>query len=201
MKIIVLLALAFCLSACLRTRSELSAMHKVQEATYQQEKIRQQQEAALSLRFQEIDNQMRQVYGRLETLEASVKSNSKPNNRETNHNQEVWERIKLLEQEIESLKNQPPKNKKTQSIFSRAEEDFANHRWKEAALGFERYRNENPKGSNYVLATYKIGVSFEELGEKDNAKLFYQEIIKKFPKHRLYKSAQYRLKNLKLKKQ
>ena len=54
----------------------------------------------------------------------------------------------------------------------------------------------NPKGKRYADATYKIGMSFQELKLKDDAKAFYQEVIQKFPKSSEAKKAEVRLKKL-----
>ena len=197
-RIFILLILTLFLSACLRTRSELGGTQKIHRVTEEQRK------AQFEIRFQDIDGQMRHMHGRLEAVESVMRQRAdtmaKSNQQKLESHQEIWARIKLLEQAIGKLekKNQVQKKRpKTKSILAVAEGHFASQRWKEAALSFEQYRSKNPKGRQYVSATYKIGVSFEELGEKNNARLFYKEVIDNHPKHSVAKKARYRLKNLK----
>ena len=78
-----------------------------------------------------------------------------------------------------------------------AAEMFAAKKWKDAAAAFQRYREAFPKGKSYADATYKIGVSFQELGLKDEAKSFYDEVVAKYPKTKEAKKAAIRLKSLK----
>jgi TolA-binding protein len=40
-------------------------------------------------------------------------------------------------------------------------------------------------------------VAFHELGKKDEAKAFYEEVVKDFPKSNAARKAQFRLKSLK----
>lgn len=83
------------------------------------------------------------------------------------------------------------------SPYDVAQEHFDNKEWKQSILNFQKYRDENPKGSKFADATYKIGVSFQELGMKDEAKTFYDEVINKFSKSDEARRAKIRLKSLK----
>jgi TolA-binding protein len=78
-----------------------------------------------------------------------------------------------------------------------AAEMFSGKKWKDAAAAFQKYREAFPKGKAYSDATYKIGVCFQELGLKDEAKSFYDEVVAKFPKSKEAKKARIRLKSLK----
>lgn len=66
--------------------------------------------------------------------------------------------------------------------FAAGEEHFEQKRWKEAILSYEKYRSQNPKGKNFAVATYKIGLCFQSLGMADDAKAFFEEVVSKFPK-------------------
>lgn len=68
--------------------------------------------------------------------------------------------------------------------------------WKKAAKGYQEYRELNPNGRRYVDATFKIGVCFENLGLKKEAKAFYQEVVSKAPGSELAKRANKQLKAL-----
>ena len=78
-----------------------------------------------------------------------------------------------------------------------AKEFFEKKDWKQAILNFQKYRDDNPKGVKLADATYKIGVSFQELGMKDEAKTFYDEVQVKYPKSEEARRAKIRLKGLK----
>jgi tetratricopeptide (TPR) repeat protein len=81
--------------------------------------------------------------------------------------------------------------------YASAEEKFDQKNWREAILDYEKYRKANPKGKQFSTATYKIGVSFQELGMSDEARAFYEEVISKFPKSKDAEKAASRMKNLK----
>lgn len=85
---------------------------------------------------------------------------------------------------------------KEKALIDNAQADFQNKKWKEAILNFDQYREKNPKGKYFAEATYKTGVCFQELGMTDEAKVFYNEVIEKFPKTDVSKKANYRLKTL-----
>jgi TolA-binding protein len=90
-----------------------------------------------------------------------------------------------------------PTNSKSEDPFEKGEALFKKSDWKNAILEFNRYRDNFPKGKNYSEATYKIGVCFQELNMKEEARAFYTEVIEKFPKAKSARSAKYRLNQLK----
>ncbi|QDK46764.1 hypothetical protein DOM22_17175 [Bdellovibrio sp. ZAP7] len=83
------------------------------------------------------------------------------------------------------------------SGYEIGQEQFNKKEWKQAILSFQKYRDESPKGSHFADATYKIGVSFQELGMKEEAKTFFDEVLSKFPKSDEARRAKIRLKGLK----
>lgn len=85
---------------------------------------------------------------------------------------------------------------KERELMDSALAEFQESKWKEAILNFDHYREKFPKGKYVAEATYKTGVSFQELGMRDEAKVFYNEVIEKFPKTEMSKKAQLRLKSL-----
>jgi len=80
--------------------------------------------------------------------------------------------------------------------YDLGQESFDQKDWKKAILNYQKYRDENPSGKKIADATYKMGVSFQELGMKDEAKTFYDEIVSKFPNSNEAKKAKIRLKGL-----
>jgi TolA-binding protein len=205
-------------TGCLTTRSQLKEQNKLQTevASLQENK------AEVTAKQVDIENQMRDFNGRIEVLELNVKEL-----REALQNQEsqkkldkelvdnkfktVQEALIKTESEFQKLYTELDKLKKSslgstgakkssasnQGNYSQAEVDFANKRWKEAAVGYQKYRDANPKGTNYADATYKIGVCFQEMGMKTEAKAFFDEAVERFPNSRTAEKAKYRLKTLK----
>jgi TolA-binding protein len=82
-------------------------------------------------------------------------------------------------------------------LFNLAEQEFDKKEWRKAILAYQKYRETFPKGKNVPEAIYKMGVSFQELGMKDEAKTFYEEVIAKYPKSPEARKSQTRLKSLK----
>lgn len=82
------------------------------------------------------------------------------------------------------------------NAFDRGEARFEAKAWRDAIFANEEYRKANPKGKQVTAATYKIGVSFQELGMMDDAKLFYEEVISKAGKSKEADRARSRLKAL-----
>lgn len=81
--------------------------------------------------------------------------------------------------------------------FDIGEEHFGKKEWRKAILNYQKYRDTYPKGKKFQESTYKIGVCFQELGMKDEAKTFYDELIAKYPKSDEARRARIRLKKLK----
>lgn len=83
------------------------------------------------------------------------------------------------------------------ALFDAGEDHFSKKEWRKAILNYQKYRDTQPKGKKFPEATYKIGVCFQELGMKDEAKTFYDELIGKFPSSAEARRAKIRLKKLK----
>jgi TolA-binding protein len=74
---------------------------------------------------------------------------------------------------------------------------FASHDYASAALEYEKFKKDYPKDSMVPNATYRQAQSFKNLGKKTEAKLFYQELIDRFPKNPLASKAKQEMKHLK----
>ncbi|MGZ3721520.1 MAG: tetratricopeptide repeat protein [Bdellovibrionales bacterium] len=219
---------------CLKTRAELEAEEtgKVQE----RQTISQQKSAAPAAkashvggqsvkapppadRSEEMDEQMRNLSGRVEANEAAVQQMHvleqqkkeawiKDQQMQSQKLQAYEDAIRKLEaqvqalsEEVAHLKAPPPEPaaapaKGGKNSFETGEELFTGKKWKEAIVSFQKYRDQNPKGKQYADATYKIGVCFQEIGMKDEAKSFMEEVTAKFPNSKEAKKAAFRLKSL-----
>lgn len=86
------------------------------------------------------------------------------------------------------------------SAFETAEEHFQKKEWKKAILSYQSHVEEYPKSKSVPEAKYKIGVCFQELGLKDEASAFYEEVIAQYPKTEAGKKSKLRLTGLHTKK-
>lgn len=177
--------------------------------------------ADINTRFQDIEEDQRRLSGRLENIETRQAQEKSASSKGT---QAIEQKLKetdsayreefvKLKTEVEQLKSQlaeiqeggrrasqaaaKAEAQSAKDPFAAAEEKFAQKSWREAILDYERYRKANPKGKQFSTATYKIGVSFQELGMVDEARAFYEEVVSKFPKSKDAGRANTKLKALK----
>jgi TolA-binding protein len=80
-----------------------------------------------------------------------------------------------------------------QTPFEIAEDHFQKKEWKKAILSYQSHVEQYPKGKSVPEAKYKIGVCFQELGLKDEASAFYEEVLSQYPKTEPGKKAKIRL--------
>lgn len=224
-----LLALGVCfsLTACLKTRTDLREVE--QKQVIQQEVTKLQRTSAdVSSRFSEIEEDLRNVRGRVEVLEhrggegsqqaEAVKKYatdvSADNNKKILLLQEglgqLEKTVFQLNAELNAMKAEraamiatsaavqaKSASEAKRSGYEVGQDYFEQKEWKKAILNFQKYRDESPKGAKVADATYKMGVSFQELGMKDEAKTFYDELISKYGSSNEAKKAKARLKSLK----
>lgn len=174
-----------------------------------------QEVAILESQLKSYEEQFRTMLGRIEELETKANMSSSA--------QADAARVKDLEQAIaemsiqqEQLKNeikasreaqiqaaqrvreqQAEDNLKPTGDLERADKLFTEGKWEKAAQEFEVYRKKNPKSDEISIVTYKIGVCFQELGLKSEAKTFFNNVIKQYPNSKASKFAKFRLENLK----
>lgn len=211
------------LVGCLQTRSAVKEQEEKQVLKKQVATL-QQSTADVSSRFQDLEDDMRKVNGRLEAVENRINQTSAKIEKgdstvelkfkEQNEKMAAYrEEITHLSTELENLKTQMATlqeeqkraaavtqqavKEKEKGPFSIAEEKFEQKNWKEAILDYEKYRKANPKGKQFPEATLKIGIAFQELGQGDVAQAFYEELVAKYPKSKEAGKAKTRLKNLK----
>ena len=78
-------------------------------------------------------------------------------------------------------KNNKKLNNKKSSVLIEAKNLFKKESYENAISKFQKYRDENPKGSHYPEATFYIGQSFRNLKMPVEAKIFFKEVIKSYP--------------------
>ena len=195
-------------SGCLQTRADIENKKKINDqlVTLQQERARGE------VRLQSYDEQFRQLHGRIEELERKLEEVLRAKEEATQKKQvgqtQMGERLKIYEEALRQMGGQVQAfhkelatlrtvKKKKGGNFANAEEAYKKKSWKSAIVGYQKYRELNPKGRRYSTATLKIGRCFEELGMASDAKAFFEEVIEKFPKSKNAKMAQKRLKSIK----
>ncbi len=198
------------LTGCLlRTREEVTQREKSQ-LTQQQQVVEHQQSADRVVWKQDVDSTLRSLIGRVEALEHRMNTAfdyQRTELEDSKKSQNVFmeemrsidgklnqmnERLDALEKKKRGTKKKPAKK----TSWSKAEEFFKSKQWKKAIVAYQEYRTKNPKGRFWADATYKIGVCFQELGLKLDAKSFYQEVVESRPKSKVARNAQNRLKQL-----
>lgn len=83
------------------------------------------------------------------------------------------------------------------ALFWVGESHFKESSYDKAILTFQEVVNKYPASDKLDASLYKIGRSFEALGLKEDAALFYDDLVSKFPSSSLVKDAQKRLAALK----
>ncbi len=168
---------------------------------------------------EEIDEQMRQLSGRVDVVENQLAqfnaAHASEKESQMRQRQEIEQRFLAYEEALKKLEAQvlalneelakakadnnkaAGKGKAAKSPMEEGDQLFNQKKWKDAILAYEKYRNKNPKGKKYAEATYKMGICFQELGMKDEAKVFFDEVVTKFPKSKESKKAALRLKSIK----
>lgn len=222
LKTAIVLMASVSLSACLATRQEIR-----QGVRSEPPSAEQQSQANNEVRYEELEEQMRKMLGRIETLENNL---SQMNAEKTGGRSELIsvkkstdEKLKVfedamtklekeqlaLDQKVEALKvahaaaaeaaakESKPTAGGAKKAFEAGEVEFQKKKYKEAIVSFQKYRDTNPTGKHYAEATYKIGVCFHDLGMKAEAKSFYSEVAEKYPHSEWAKKASGKLKSLK----
>jgi len=171
-------------------------------------------------RFADIEADLRSMNGRVEVVENRLGQVGQDRDKQRLASEQLngdnSKKLQVLQDEVTKLNEQvgmlvaemtamkasahemaaaPPAGKR--DLFDQAEESFEKKDWKKAILNYQKFRDATPKSKKFSDATYKIGVSFQELGMKDEARTFLDEVISKFPNSPEAKKARARMKTLK----
>jgi TolA-binding protein len=215
------------LTGCLKTRTDVRETEQKQVMQQEVTKL-QKTNADTSSRFSDVEEDMRNLRGRVEVLEHKSGQGSQDAEAAkkfaADQSMDANKKIQLLQEgmtnlektvfqlnaEVNALKAEKAAaaaqataaqakaaTEAKKSSYETGQEYFDQKDWKKAILNFQKYRDDNPKGKKFADATYKMGVSFQELGMKDEAKTFYDELVNKFPDSNEAHKAKIRLKGLK----
>ncbi|WP_415062189.1 tetratricopeptide repeat protein [Bdellovibrio sp.] len=219
--VIALAATTLFLTGCLKTRNEVRD-NEQRQVMQQQVVTLQRTNADVGNRFADLEEQMRSLNGRVDVVEnrlgqnnsgveSALKSSQQQNmdlNQKVTLLQEALTKMErdifALNAELQAVKadkaavHAEKSAKQTKKdVYESGQDFFSKKDWKQAILNYQKYRDDNPKGGKFADATYKIGVSFQELGMNEEAKTFYDEVVSKFPKSEEARRAKIRLKGLK----
>jgi len=209
----VCLALITSSISCLQLRSDSDEKQEKKAAESQVTQL-QRSRADQEAQIQGYEAQLRAQNGRIETLEDQMQKVQAANEELQKKVTANEDRIKNDEQALlqldQMMKSKPSKppvvaedsdkgSDKKKNPYDEAEDHFAQKDWKKALTLYEKYRVKNPNGEHYPMATYKMAVSFQELKMNKEAKLFYEEVVEKFPKSKVAKQATFRLNQMKKK--
>lgn len=168
------------------------------------------------------DSIIRNLNGRVETLENQVSQlNLEKENAKADEIQKITllqEALTQLDARVQRLEGELPINKTTDKVvksiddsketttqadkkklgtFETAEQYYGEKDWKKAILNYQKYTDEYPKGKHVADSKFKIGSCFQELGMKDEAMAFYEEVVANYGKTSAGKKAKTRLNELK----
>ncbi len=219
--IITLVAFSAVLQGCLDTR-EAARENEEKHQLQKQVGTLQRTTADVNAKFQEVDEEVSKLSARVDVVDNKVSKNDDKADKSLAQRdakiKETSEKVALhqealtkMESQLSAMQaqiNQLIEDQKKAPVATKAEggekgqykvaQDFFDKKqWQDAAIAFENYRKANPKGKHAADALYKIGVSFQELGSKDEAKFFFGDVLKKYPNSPEARKATTRLKSLK----
>lgn len=221
---VVSIAAVLLLSGCLKTRSEVAGTD--QNAVYGKKNVENQMEAQATVAqapAEEKDELIRNLNGRVEVLENQLATLVKEKETLTTQDSQkivlLQEALAKMEAQLQKFETEvapkpeeeaPKASEKSSDenegktvvakkpgTYESAEQYFAKQEWKKAILSFQKYTDESPRGKNVPDAKYKIGVCFQELGMKEEAMAFYEEVVANHSKTAAGKKSKARLGTLK----
>ena len=90
----------------------------------------------------------------------------------------------------ENTKEKKKESASAKKLFIRGQKLFIDQSWEKAIEVLEEYRNKHPEGAQYPSATYLIGRAFQELDMKEEAQIFFKELVAGYPNSSFAKKAQ-----------
>lgn len=223
-KVLVLTAIiGLSIAGCetLMTREGVREAEQRQEVPLSRTTAVQKTAAENTNRFAEFEAEQRQLNGRVEVVENRMGQAALEREKQKKQNDELLadmqKKMQVMQDELAKLNDTigslatEMANIKTSSdgtgaaagahepagLFEQAEELFSKKEFKKAILDYQKFRDSKPKDKRVVTAIYKMGVCFQELGLKDEAKTFYQEVVSKYPSSVEAQKCKIRLKKLK----
>lgn len=156
---------------------DLERAQKQKSALSEQEEIKK-----IESRLTSIEQNQTQLQETLAKLEASTA---------VKNPEEVFNHAKALYEDEEYEKaadafgrylKTPKVKKPEEATYLKGECYYKLKQYKKAIVEYSKFPEKYTRSSKMPEALYKIGLSFEALGMKEDAKGFYQELVERFPK-------------------
>ena len=207
MKQIAIVVFGLVLGGCLVTRNQAEEVEEKKQLQGQVATL-QKHKADQEMQIQNFEAQTRELNGKLEEIAHQQRLSDQKSTELLQRVSALDDKLKqydaaflALEQEVAGLKKEPASTPVAEgakkSLFDEAEDLFNEKNYKKAISGFQKFRETSPRDKNVPLATLRIGQCFQELGMAKEARLFYEEVIERYPETKLAKTAQTRLSRLK----
>ena len=220
LKLVFFLSAFLFLTSCLKTRSELGDNYQSQVYTKKQADNQKQQSlepADTPAKIDEKDELIRALNGRVESLENQITQlqKDKQENPDGQKIQLLQDALTKMQADLEKLQTEaaakaaapPPtapdttidKKAGVRTNFDLAQDYFAKKDFKNAILEYQKFIDANAKTKSKLIpeAKYKIGLSFESLGLKDEAQSFYEELAAQNSQTEFGKKAKQKLAKIK----
>jgi TolA-binding protein len=223
-KVLFLVCTLLATGCALKTRSEVNPSEQSFISRRKQQEV-QKAESAKNTQVAATDPEetIRALNGRIEVLENNVIQLQKENAKLAEPSaesakiaalQDALSKMELQIQKLEGSATAPETKHKSsddnlkatlppaelantkKTSYDVAEELFSKKDWKKAILSYQKFAEEYPKSKLVPDAKYKTGVSFQELGLKDEALAFYEEVSVQYPQTQVGKKAKIRIASL-----
>ncbi len=220
MKTVLPLIIMFFISGCVSLKPRSSSVNPYKKESPLVQKLRVEN-ANLKSQITEYEAQIRDYSGKVEELQIRLDRDQKSSaQRLGQENAELGaykESVAALIKEKKDLADKVTKlqlenqesqlklkkaNMSLKDLMSLGDGYFDDKKWTKAVAEYQVYREKaksvnQTKTEDYALATYKIGVCFQELNLKQEAKTFYKSVVKQNAETKAAKYAKYRLEKLK----
>jgi tol-pal system protein YbgF len=143
------------------------------------------------------DGELKQVIERVTALEksntdlmAEIEKLRVPQSVPTAHSDDILKKAReaFSKQDYESASSlfgkylqSPNVTNRQEAVFYRAESLFELKDYRKAINEYSQFPEKFTQSKRMPTALYKIGLSFDHLGMKEDAKNFYQELVERFP--------------------
>lgn len=139
--------------------------------------------ALLEQRFADMEMLLEEIKGQKSSNNFSQKSSQKNQKESFASLQEAFDakQYKKVVSSAPGLLKSAKGDEKQKLSYIYAESLFQQKDYRNAALAYDTYVNINPNKADQGSALLRLGDCFRNIGDKATAKIYYQEIIEKFP--------------------
>jgi len=179
-------------------RADLTRFSNAQEEQLQ---LQRKESEDLKKELQTVGTRIQALEQRAAAEDAAAKAAAESRSKHTYENGKKLYDEERYDDAIEVLKGvisaKPKSDEARRSHLLIADCYFASKDFASAALEYGEFKKEHPKDTMVPNATYRQAQSFKNLGKKSEARLFYQELIERFPKNNLASKAKQEIRKLK----